>query len=369
MVAMVQRLDARSFFFRSQLSVCSFLALFFKVFRNRLNCHGLQCGRTVSARLCNFGVPRIRGSGSLRNRSVGALKVAIALSAAVENPLHTRRTSHTITRITIIVPTTPRPNIVPPVEHVGHRSHPYRHDGPGSGFRLSVRIVPCRTVCRSGKKAVPTGISFWGKTIMKPVIVGMLLLILGVTVPAFAQEERHEESAKPAAKQEQAKPQKQERQAKPAKQEQAKPENQPKQAKTQKQEQQAKSQEQSQQKQAQQQVKGQQNQQEHLQHQQQATGHAQQSQAQYARSGQKDKYGHEYNESHFGPNHHGRFEASGGREYNGRREYSYGGYWFYAGAYPPWFYQQDVYFIMGADGLWYAVAYGDPSLTFQVYIE
>ena len=68
---------------------------------------------------------------------------------------------------------------------------------------------------------------------MKPVIVGMLLLILGVTVPAFAQEERHEESAKPAqheerakpaAKQEQAKPQKQERQAKPAEQEQAKPE-------------------------------------------------------------------------------------------------------------------------------------------------
>ena len=81
------------------------------------------------------------------------------------------------------------------------------------------------------------------------------------------------------------------------------------------------------------------------------------------------RYGHEYNESHFGPNHHARFEASGGREYNGRREYSYGGYWFYAGAYPPWFYEQDVYFIMGADGLWYAVAFGDPSLTFQVDIE
>ena len=42
---------------------------------------------------------------------------------------------------------------------------------------------------------------------------------------------------------------------------------------------------------------------------------------------------------------------------------------FYAGAYPAWFYQQDVYFIMGADGLWYAVAYGNPSLTFQVDIE
>jgi len=27
-----------------------------------------------------------------------------------------------------------------------------------------------------------------------------------------------------------------------------------------------------------------------------------------------------------------------------------------------------VYFILGADGLWYAVAYDDPSLTFQVNI-
>jgi hypothetical protein len=94
----------------------------------------------------------------------------------------------------------------------------------------------------------------------------------------------------------------------------------------------------------------------------------QQSQGQFARNGQKDSYGHVYNESHFGPNHHARFEANGGRYYNGRREYSYGGYWFYAGSYPAWFYQQDVYFIMGADGLWYAVAYGNPSLMFQVNI-
>ncbi len=203
---------------------------------------------------------------------------------------------------------------------------------------------------------------------MKPLIIGMLLLVVAVTLPAFAQEERHEESAKPAQHEEQAKP--------AAKQEQAKP---------QKQAQHAKSQEPNQQKQAQQQAKGQQqekkqqqqqtkiqpnqqkNQQQHQQ--QQVAGHGQQSQAQYARSGQKDRYGHEYNESRFGPNHHGRFEASGGRVYNGRREYSYGGYWFYAGAYPPWFYQQDVYFVMGADGLWYAVAYGNPSLTFQVFIE
>jgi len=244
------------------------------------------------------------------------------------------------------------------------------------------------------KKDCTNGHWFLEETHMKPVIIGMLLLLFGVTVPALAQEEHHEDSAKPAqheeqakpaAKQEQGKPQKKEQQAKPAKQEQAKPETQ-QQAKPQKQEQQAKSQEQNQQKQAQQQAKGQQQQEKKRQQQQtktqqnqeksqqqhqqqQGKGHAQQSQTQYARSGQKDRYGHEYNESHFGPNHHARFEATGGREYNGRREYSYGGYWFYAGAYPAWFYQQDVYFIMGADGLWYAVAYGNPSLTFQVDIE
>ena len=89
----------------------------------------------------------------------------------------------------------------------------------------------------------------------------------------------------------------------------------------------------------------------------------------WAHSGQKDNRGHEYNESRFGREHHARFEEHGGRFYNGRREYSYGGYWFYAGAYPPWFYGQEVYFIMGADGLWYAVAYDDPSLMFQVDID
>jgi flagellar motor protein MotB len=194
-----------------------------------------------------------------------------------------------------------------------------------------------------------------------------VFLLLGAAVPAFAQEEhqaegakpaQHEEQAKPAPKQEQAKPQKQEQQAKPAKQEQAKPEKQQQQETKQQQQQQAKTQ----------QARTQQNEEKGQQHQQQASSQAQESQRQYARNGQKDRYGHEYNESHFGPGHQTRFQEGGGRFYNGRREYSYGGYWFYAGAYPAWFYQQDVYFVMGADGLWYAVASGNPSLTFQVNI-
>jgi len=187
-----------------------------------------------------------------------------------------------------------------------------------------------------------------------------VFLLLGATIPAFAQEEHHEEAAKPAQQEEKAKP--------AVKQEQPKPQKQEEQAKPAKQEQQQQAKGQPQQEAKQQQGKTQQNEEKNQQHQQQAKGQAQQSQGQFARNGQKDSYGHVYNESHFGPNHHARFEANGGRYYNGRREYSYGGYWFYAGSYPAWFYQQDVYFIMGADGLWYAVASGNPSLMFQVNI-
>ena len=39
MVAMLQRLDAGSFFFHPQLSVPTFLALILKVCRNRFSCH------------------------------------------------------------------------------------------------------------------------------------------------------------------------------------------------------------------------------------------------------------------------------------------------------------------------------------------
>src|ERR1700677_1216434 len=214
-----------------------------------------------------------------------------------------------------------------------------------------------------------------------------MFLFLGASVPAFAQEEhqeegakpaQHEEEAKPAPKQEQTKPQKQEEQPKTAKQEEAKPQKQEEQSKPAKQEA-AKQQQEEQAKPAkqeaakpakqeqQQQAKTQQND-ERNQHPQEAKAQPQQSQGQFARNGQKDSSGHVYNESHFGPTHHARFEANGGRFTNGRREYSYGGYWFYAGSYPAWFYQQDVYFVMGADGLWYAVSYANPSLMFQVNI-
>jgi flagellar motor protein MotB len=195
-------------------------------------------------------------------------------------------------------------------------------------------------------------------TIMKPIgliSAGVLLLLLGAVAPTYAQQEQHQQEAKPEKQEEQAKPEKQQQQqAQRAKQQE---------------QQQAKGQQEQQQKQQQQQAKSQQNQEKNQQHQQQANSQQhEQAQGQWAHNGQKDSRGHEYNENRFGREHHARFEANGGRYYNGRREYSYGGYWFYAAAYPAWFYQQDVYFIMGADGLWYAVAYDNPSLIFQVNI-
>ena len=240
---------------------------------------------------------------------------------------------------------------------------------------------------------------------MKPVGLigtGILLLLLGAVIPTNALPQQHDEDAKPAKqepqakpeKQQEAKPAKQEQQAKPAKQQeakapkqeqQAKPEKQQaakpakeeKQAKPAKEEKQAKPAKEEKQAEAkpekQEQAKPAKQEkqvQSKPEKQQQENGRqAGQPQGQWAHNGQKDSRGHVYSESRFGRDHHARFEENGGRFYSGRREYSYGGYWFYAGVYPPWFYQQDVYFIMGADGLWYAVAYGDPSLTFQVNIE
>src|ERR1039458_8312159 len=55
MVAMVQRLDTRGFFFRPQLSVCTVSALVLEVFRNRFSCHGCSVAELPSSELSNFG--------------------------------------------------------------------------------------------------------------------------------------------------------------------------------------------------------------------------------------------------------------------------------------------------------------------------
>jgi hypothetical protein len=193
---------------------------------------------------------------------------------------------------------------------------------------------------------------------------GVLVLLLGAVAPTYAQEDKHEE-AKPAAKQEQAKPAAKQEQAKPAASHaEAKPAASHTEAKPAASHTEAKpaashteAKPAASHAEAKPAAK------------QQGAAHSEQSHTQYAKNGQKDSRGHVYTTSRFGPDHHSRFVETGGRMYNGRREFSYGGYWFYAGTYPPWFYQQDVYFVMGPDGLWYAVSYSDPSLTFQVDID
>ncbi len=176
---------------------------------------------------------------------------------------------------------------------------------------------------------------------------------LGATVGTFAQEEHHEEAAKPAEHQEAAKAPRQE-EAKPPRQEEAK---RPEEGKPVERQQEAKPP-----------VKQEKQVQEKTVERKETTTRTQETNSRWAKSGTKDRSGHVYDEGRFGPRHATRFEVNAGRMYNGRREYSYGGYWFYSNNYPPWFYQQNVYFVLGADGLWYAVAVNDPSLTFAVEI-
>ena len=219
--------------------------------------------------------------------------------------------------------------------------------GPNRGFavRSRLRIGTTATDATSARrlKLMMEEIEMKALSLIS---TGVLVLLLGAVAPTYAQEEKHEES-KPAAKQESAKPAAKQEQAKPAANHaEAKPAANHAEAKPAANHSEAKP---------------------AANHQEAA--HGQQSHPEYAKNGQKDSRGHEYSTGRFGPDHHSRFVETGGREFNGRREFSYGGYWFYAGAYPPWFYQQDVYFVMGPDGLWYAVAYGNPSLTFQVNID
>jgi hypothetical protein len=58
MVAMVQRLDARSLFFHTQLSVSTFFALVLKVCRNRFRCHGQSVAELARSKLSNLALKR-----------------------------------------------------------------------------------------------------------------------------------------------------------------------------------------------------------------------------------------------------------------------------------------------------------------------
>ena len=55
MMAMIQWLDARGFFFPSHLGVPIFLALVVKVLRNRFRCHCQSLAEVAPSKLFNFG--------------------------------------------------------------------------------------------------------------------------------------------------------------------------------------------------------------------------------------------------------------------------------------------------------------------------
>jgi len=79
--------------------------------------------------------------GSLANRNDRSVLfrhhvIPIDLPPFISRRNHTRRMSHTISTITIIVPTKPKPNISPPSGHIGHQRYPYSDDRPASGCRL-----------------------------------------------------------------------------------------------------------------------------------------------------------------------------------------------------------------------------------------
>jgi hypothetical protein len=177
-----------------------------------------------------------------------------------------------------------------------------------------------------------------------------LFLFLGASVPVFAQEEHHEEAAKPE-KQQEAKPAQHQEQAKPAKQEeQAKPEKQQEQANSAKQEEQKQAKGQQEQQQKQQQAK---------QVKQEEGGkaagqqHAQRTPAEEKRqraepalrlsARSEGRIPDERFRSNFGREHE--FRIGSPRLVDGYSRFQYGGFWFgFVQPWPvTWYYTDDVY--------------------------
>ncbi len=84
-----------------------------------------------------------------------------------------------------------------------------------------------------------------------------------------------------------------------------------------------------------------------------------------------DYKGRVYHPEHYGMENHIRFVRQSGasyRFYHGYHQYYFGEHWFYAAAWPSWFFDMDTYFMLGDDGFWYCYAYGRPSLFIRVEI-
>jgi hypothetical protein len=236
-----------------------------------------------------------------------------------------------------------------------------------------------------------------------------LLLMLGAALPAYAQEERHEEAAKPEkqqeekakpAKQEEAKPAKQEQQAKPAKQEQQTKSEKQQEAKPAKQEQQAKSEKQQEAKPAkqEQQAKSEKQQEAKPAKQEEANPAKQEKQARQEEGGkaagqrhaqrtpdeekrQRDVPALRLSVRGEGRIPDDRFRSNFGREHNfrigepvvvgGFSRFQYGGFWFgFVQPWPvDWYYTDDVY-VDYVDGEYYLInpSYPEARVSISVVI-
>jgi hypothetical protein len=202
-----------------------------------------------------------------------------------------------------------------------------------------------------------------------------LLLMLGGAIPAYAQEERHEEAAKPEKQQEE--------KAKPAKQEEAKPAKQEQQAKPAKQEQQAKSEKQQEAKPAKQEEAKSAKQEKQV---MQGEGGKAAGQRHAQRTPDEEKRQRDVPALRLSVRGEGRipddrFRANFGREHNfrigepvmvsGFSRFQHGGFWFgFIQPWPvDWYYTDDVY-VDYVDGEYYLInpSYPEARVSISVVI-
>ena len=231
-----------------------------------------------------------------------------------------------------------------------------------------------------------------------------LFVLIGITAPANAWQEKQEEKAQPAKQEQQAKPEKQQQEKAPQQQHQQQQQQQAKSTK-QEQQQQAKGQQEQQQKQQQQQAKS-------VKQEQQEQAKGQQEQQQANRPSQQEQHGqrgqqqavwqehraHNWQSEHrdwqqrggyngyripddryrsnFGPDHSFRIYSYPVEVYGGHPRFQYGGFWF--GFMDPWpeywsndWYDNDDVYVDYSDGGYYLYNRRYPSdrIAITVYVN
>lgn len=91
--------------------------------------------------------------------------------------------------------------------------------------------------------------------------------------------------------------------------------------------------------------------------------HQQRPEARHEDHGRHDNRGRRDPRSFDSRTHH-RIDS---RRYVGdRMEVQFEGYWFYRTEWPVWVFNEDVYFVMGPNDVWFAYEYNNPAVFLQV---